>query len=435
MIRFIHAADIHLDSPMLGIDSDNARIDPNIYRMSTRIALSNLIDFAIREKVDFISLGGDNYDGNWDSYQTGLYFLEQISRLGDIPVVSITGNHDAANKMTLNLTFPKNFKQLSVDNPEVYEIIKGVRIVGQGFKDQQEKSNIVASYPRLDGSGIKIGLLHTSLDGKPGHANYAPCTIDDLRAKQYHFWGLGHIHKHSWETGEGDLPILFPGNIQGRHIRETGEKGAWLITLDDNGVLINKHFEALDVTRWENIVLDISDLNNCDDLWQRCGVEMTRQKQKAGNRSLAIRVQITGASQIHYDLLNRRKGEEDGILSEIQRVASSAAPQKIWVEKVVLRSGPPLVDFNVGPAMKYLEDFIKDTVSSEPWIHEFLKTDEISKLKNQIYNFKDFEEQAGLESIFNADSIRSIIQEIPAELKSHLIKSRVSQDDKSLIED
>ena len=189
MIRFIHAADIHLDSPMLGIDSDNARIDPNIYRMSTRIALSNLIDFAIREKVDFITLGGDNYDGNWDSYQTGLYFLEQISRLGDIPVVSITGNHDAANKMTLNLTFPKNFKQLSVDGPEVYEIVHGVRIVGQGFKDQKEKRNIVATYPRLDGSGIKIGLLHTSLDGKPGHANYAPCTLDDLRAKNYHFWG------------------------------------------------------------------------------------------------------------------------------------------------------------------------------------------------------------------------------------------------------
>ena len=150
---------------------------------------------------------------------------------------------------------------------------------------------------------------------------------------------------------------------------------------------------------------------------------------------MVLRVQITGASQIHYDLLNGRKGEEDGILSEIQRVASSAAPQKIWVEKVVLRSGPPLVDFNVGPAMSYLEDFIQDTVSSEPWIQEFLKTDEISKLKPQIYNFKDSEEQAGLESIFNADSLRSIIQEIPAELKSHLLKSRVSQDDKSLIED
>ena len=85
--------------------------------------------------------------------------------------------------------------------------------------------------------------------------------------------------------------------------------------------------------------------------------------------------------------------------------------------------------------MSYLEDFIQDTVSSEPWIQEFLKTDEISKLKPQIYNFKDSEEQAGLESIFNADSLRSIIQEIPAELKSHLLKSRVSQDDKSLIED
>ena len=436
MIRFIHAADIHLDSPMRGIDSALAGIDSKIYRSSTRLALINLINFANKEKVDFVTLGGDNYDGDWDSFQTGLFFLEQMSGLGTIPVVSITGNHDAANKMTLNLKFPRNFKQLDVDSPEVYEVIDGVRVIGQGFKNQKEDRNLVKEYPQLDGRGIKIGLLHTSLDGKEGHGCYAPCTIDDLRSRHYHFWGLGHIHKHSWELPPGDLPILFPGNIQGRHIRETGPKGAWLITMDDHGNMVESHFEPLDVTRWELATIDISPMERLEELWNQCGIELTRLRNLAGERTLATRFEIQGFSDLHYDLheIKSKKYDEDGIQAQIQSEANTVAQKKIWVEKVKLSTGPPVNEEMNVPAMAYLHEFINEKANSDEWIQKFMASDEITKLKQQVDIFPAHE-AAEMAALFDAEFIRGLMHEVPSTLKTHLNSNSLVKDEILKVED
>ncbi|MFM7594205.1 MAG: exonuclease SbcCD subunit D [Isosphaeraceae bacterium] len=424
MIRFIHAADIHLDSPMRGIDSASAQIDPDLYRKSTRIALKNLVDFAINEKVDFLTLGGDNYDGDWDNYETGLYFQGQIARLGKIPVVALKGNHDAASKMTLRLHLPGNFKMLADDKPEVYEILPGIRVIGQGFGDPAETRNLAAEYPRLDGSGIKIGLLHTSLDGRDGHANYAPCHIDDLRLKHYHFWGLGHIHKHSWEERGGESPILFPGNLQGRHIKESGPKGAWLITLDDDGNCIEKSFVELDVTRWHQIDVNISGIENSDDFFNACERKFTELNLESPERIMAVRVRASGRSELHFALLALQEMRDNALLANVQSAAINAAPGRIWVEKVELASAMPETVQRLKPAaMTFLQDFINTSVLNDDWISSYLASDEIDRLRNNVGYFTDNETVKELMKNFEPALIQEFISEIPEILEMKLARN------------
>ncbi len=428
MIRFIHAADIHLDSPMRGIDSSVAKIDPVVYRESTRIAFRNLIDYASDNNIDFLTLGGDNYDGNWDNYETGLYFQGQIARLGKIPVVSISGNHDAASKITLRLHMPGNFTMLDNEKPQVIEIIPGVRIAGQGFRDQMESRNLAEKYPTLDGGGIKIGLLHTSLDGREGHARYAPCQLDDLRLRHYHFWGLGHIHKHSWEERPGDPPILFPGNLQGRHIRETGPKGAWLITMDDEGQCVNKEFLEFDVTRWELIEISINQLENLDDFFKSCEKAFTRRNLELPNKIMAVRVRVTGRSELHHSLLAMREMRDNALLANVQSAATNAAPGRIWVEKVELASGLPETAQRIKPAaLTFLQDFIHNSVLETGWVEKYLGSDEITRLRQNIGYFAEPETVSELLQNLSPEMIRELIAEIPEILEMKLGRSQADE--------
>ncbi len=420
MIRFIHAADIHLDSPMRGIDSEAAGIDAAVYRSSTREALKNLVDYAIRQDVHFITLGGDNYDGDWDGYGTGRFFLDQMSRLDKIKVVSITGNHDAQNRMTYSLSYPDNFHMLNVENPEVFEVMDGVRIVGQGFKEKEELRNLAEGYPRLEGGGVKIGLLHTSLDGRATeHRTYAPCNVDDLKRKHYHFWGLGHIHKQGWMNQSGDAPILFPGNLQGRHSKETGPKGAYLIELNDDGSLHSEHFEAMDVSRWEEVEIDTSKLTQIDELWNECKSTLKKVYQDVNPRQLAVRVVMKGQTEIHQKLIGLKEFGGNKLLQEMQQQATYAARGKIWVEKVELKTSP-----NAGAIQVQVPDFLTSFLNKEciqeEWIQKFLQDQEA--LKKKITDVRNESEVSELMSLLEPDSIRELLREIPEYLEAELVQ-------------
>jgi len=425
MIRFIHAADIHLDSLMRGLDTKLADIDPSVFRLSTRKALKNLVDWAVAENVDFVTLGGDNYDGDWRDHQTGLYFAQQMARLGSIPVVSITGNHDAQSKITRTLRLPPTFHRLSEETPEIYQVIPGVRIVGQGFKNQSESRNLARGYPDLDGVGIKIGLLHTSLAGgkRDGHDDYAPCSLDDLRFKHYHFWGLGHIHKHSWEALKGDVPILFPGNLQGRHIRETGPKGAYLIKLDDDGSFISEEFKPLDETRWEELLVNIGPFDSIDELWSHCEREFRAMAEQAGGRVLAVRLRIEGVSRIHKEILKMQSGAEDALLAELQNAANMLTPGLIWVEHVQVSSHSPVQIGHATQAMRTLREFIQTKAMADSWLDEFLEMKELKQLRNQASYFREADQAEMMGLLFDKKEIAMMLAEIPELLEVRLNSS------------
>jgi DNA repair exonuclease SbcCD nuclease subunit len=118
MIRFLHAADIHLDSPLTGLERyEGAPVEE--LRGATRRALENLVELAIERELDFVLIAGDLYDGDWKDHNTGLFFVDRMNRLREaaIPVVIISGNHDAANRMTRSLRRPDTWNCSATSEP------------------------------------------------------------------------------------------------------------------------------------------------------------------------------------------------------------------------------------------------------------------------------------------------------------------------------
>ena len=241
MFTFLHAADIHLDSPLKGLERyEGAPVEE--IRGATRRALENLVAVAIDQEVSFVLVAGDLYDGDWKDHNTGLFFVKQVAKLREagIPVYVISGNHDAANQMTRSLRLPKNpdGSAVMLSSKEVDTIVLanlGVAIHGRGFLEARISENVIEQFPRSRTGLFNIGLLHTSLESESDseHARYAPCKVADLVAKEYDYWALGHIHQRRIQHQQPC--IAFSGNVQGRHARELGAKGCHLVTVDDRG--------------------------------------------------------------------------------------------------------------------------------------------------------------------------------------------------------
>jgi DNA repair exonuclease SbcCD nuclease subunit len=216
--RFLHAADIHLDSPLKGLAGQEGNAAERV-RTATREAFYQLVSLAIEEKVDFLIIAGDLYDGDWRDYKTGLYFVAQIGRLNkaDIPVYLLHGNHDAESQITKRLDLPDNVHVFSTRKPETFEM-GDLRLAlhGQSFRTRDMKDNLVPDYPAPVSDTFNIGVLHTGLGGMGGHANYAPCSLDDLVNNGYDYWALGHVHQFALLHERPH--VVFPGNLQGRHV-------------------------------------------------------------------------------------------------------------------------------------------------------------------------------------------------------------------------
>ena len=249
MFSFLHAADIHLDSPLKGLEEyQDAPLEQ--IRIAARRAFDNLVDLAVEEKVAFVLLAGDLYDGDWKDYNTGIYFLSRMGRLQDagIRVFMVSGNHDAASQITRSLRLPGNVTLFPYRHAGTHILDDyGVALYGQSFSDRSVTADLTGNYPQGNPAFFNIGLLHTSLNGRTGHEPYAPCTLDALRSKGYQYWALGHVHQR--EEVSSDPWVVFPGTIQGRHIRETGSKGCTLVRVQDERVVSVEHRE-LDVLRW-----------------------------------------------------------------------------------------------------------------------------------------------------------------------------------------
>jgi len=335
MFTFLHAADIHLDSPLRGLEG-YADAPVAQLRQATRRAFENLIDLAIEEQVAFILLSGDLYDGDWKDYNTGLFFIDRISRLRkeNIRVFLASGNHDAASQITKGLPLPDNVHLFSTKQPETVTIEPlGVAVHGQGYHTRALAENIARNYPQALPHYLNIGLLHTSLTGRPGHEPYAPCTLDDLKARGYDYWALGHIHQR--EEVSRSPWIVFPGNIQGRHIHEAGAKGATLVRVDEGRIATVEHRD-LDVLRWSLCQVDLTDCATMDIAIDAVRQAMETQQANAEGRPLAIRLQLVGKSPLHAEL-----HRDSATLTEEFR-GLAAGLGEMWLEKVRFATQRPV---------------------------------------------------------------------------------------------
>lgn len=384
MIRFLHAADLHLDSPLRGLERyEGAPVEE--IRGASRRALANLVELAISEKVDFVVLAGDIYDGDWRDVGTGLYFIDQTRRLREagVRVFVLAGNHDAANAMTRTLPYPDNVQIFPHVHPDSFVLDDvGVALHGQSFADRAEPNNLALRYPAAVRGMVNIGVLHTALTGREGHERYAPCMIEDLLTRNYDYWALGHVHQRESVRGDEHPRVEFPGNAQGRTIREPGAKGCLLASVNGRGV--TAEFRELDVLRWERIRVPCDDFACHDDLLAAVTTKLEDVHAGAGGRLLAVRVELTGACRFHDALAARASRLRD----EIRALALPVGGGSIWIERLHVNTSPP----RATPAAAIVgEDAISEIAAvvaeldgDRERLHELLRDDALGTLISRL---------------------------------------------------
>lgn len=368
-MKFIHTADIHLDSPLSGLAAyKDAPAD--LLRTVTRDAFAKLVDVAIEESVDFMVIAGDLYDGTWKDYNTGHFFCREMGRLNkvDIPVYLLFGNHDADSEMTKKLALPTNVHQFESRKPSTFRIeALKVALHGRSYKDAATLENLATGYPDPIAGWLNIGVLHTALGGNAAHANYAPCSVAELNAKGYDYWALGHVHEHA--IVQESPWIVFPGNLQGRHIRETGSRGAVIVTVDDGGVQSVDRL-LVDLLRWHILDVDASSANEMSEVVRLVGQAFERLVGSTPEKIfLSVRVCIKGKTAAHGELF----GLESQLREEILGQAASQGIDRLWVEKVRLETQPMSDIGEVGERSDAIAD-LHALLSGAPEDADFLKS-------------------------------------------------------------
>ncbi len=334
--RFVHAADIHLDSPLVGLARQEGQAARRICA-ATREAFDNLVQRTIDEEASFLVVAGDLYDGDWRDYQTGLFFVAGMGRLAQagIPAFLLYGNHDAESRITRRLMLPDNVRAFSARKAETFEIDElGVALHGRSYQQRDTRENLAACYPPPKPGAFNIGVLHTALDGRPHHDPYAPCTLQELIAKGYDYWALGHVHQY--EVIHENPHVVFPGNLQGRHIREAGEKGACLVTVEEGEVAALERL-PVDVVRWARVEVSADGCDRLSAMEDRVRTAIREAvSRQADGRLLACRIEIAGASKLHDRLL----ASQEDLLAEARAAALALGDEAAWIERLVVATEP-----------------------------------------------------------------------------------------------
>lgn len=330
IFRFVHAADVHLDSPLRSL----ALRDPalgNLIGNATRQAFVRIIDLCLDEQVDALLLVGDLYDGDQTSMKTARFLAEQLRRLheADIRVFIIRGNHDALSRISKELTLPDSVK-LFGGRAEVIAIERGsgqfpVAIHGLSFAQPHAPESLLGKYrPPVEGA-VNIGLMHTSLAGAPGHDLYAPCSLADLQGTGFRYWALGHVHKRS--VVEGGCAIVMPGMPQGRDINEAGAKSVTLVTIgDDRSIRIEERVTS--IAQFERVAVDATGIDDWRDLVTALARALEQARGDVASEHLVARLRVTGTTPLAW----RIRRDLDLLKTEADDRASVIGNS--WVEKL-----------------------------------------------------------------------------------------------------
>jgi DNA repair exonuclease SbcCD nuclease subunit len=376
-MKFLHCADLHIDSPLAGLPSYEGAPTDEI-RGAARRAFENLVATAIDAEVTAVLVAGDLLDGDRDDFNTATFVYRQFRRLVDagIGVFVVYGNHDADSKISRRLPPPEGVTVFGSASPETVRLESiGLCIHGQSYPNPRVSQNLAASFPAAVGGLCNVGLLHTSMAGREGpHERYAPCTEGELVARGYQYWALGHIHQQ-YIGHHDDCWVVYPGNLQGRHARELGPKGACLVTYDESGVTAVEPLE-FDVVRWEVGEVDVSQCSEYVEATTAVA-EAVESLSMNTERTLALRLIVTGSSPVASALLARRE--------EFLATVRAAAPSSVYIEKLLLEASPPASADNeareaqeaqeaneavVGEAVAAVGEFVRRVAADERQVAE-----------------------------------------------------------------
>ncbi|MDE0126287.1 MAG: DNA repair exonuclease [Bryobacterales bacterium] len=338
--RFVHAADLHLDSPFTGLASRTPEQVSKSLRQATFDAYDNIVELCISEGVDALLIAGDVYDGADRSLRAQRWFIDGLNRLHQAGIRSFVchGNHDPLDGWEARLTYPPSchrfgseFQAVPIfeDDP-AHAVVHGV-----SYPTRNVKSNLIRRLGPVDSQSFNIGLLHANVDNDASHMAYAPCSLNDLAVTGIDYWALGHVHTRQVLNAQSPTAV-YPGNPQGRHLNETGPRGAYLVSIDESGRPY-LDFRSVDTIRWERISIDIADAdteqNLLDELHQRVGESL----EQAEGRSLVLRMTLAGHGGLHCFLCQPNAIAD--LLDDINQAWAQLDPFA-WCERIEDRTAP-----------------------------------------------------------------------------------------------
>ncbi|WP_223700810.1 metallophosphoesterase family protein [Sutcliffiella deserti] len=390
-IRFIHAADLHLDSPFKGLNYLPNELFERV-RASTFDAFTRVVDVALEERVDFLLLAGDLFDLEQRSLLAQAKLREEFLRLAkfDIPVYVIHGNHDYITERQQRFRYPDNvhiFGETVAAVPFIKNGIPAANIYGFSYSTRHILHNRTSEYQKQDNVPYHIGLLHGNLSGREDHDPYAPFSISDLLAKDFQYWALGHIHKR--EILHPEPPIVYPGNIQGRNKKEIGEKGCYLVELSNQKPKLT--FIKTSKILWENMDLSIRDLQTMDELLQKAK-EIYDENRKSLKGTL-LHLTLTGSGPL-FSLL-----QEESQLEDLKLFLNEREPEKEDFQYVYSLTNHTTPEYSKESLKKkpFYEDFYKileENANIDPFLTSLFQH---SDARGYLEPFHQTEKQAILE--------------------------------------
>ncbi|WP_417275110.1 metallophosphoesterase family protein [Celeribacter halophilus] len=330
MIKILHTADIHLDSPLRSLALRDAELRETVMAAS-RKAFSRLVDVALSEQVSALLIAGDLFDGRERSARTGAYLTGELDRLrtAGIKVFYIKGNHDAENPITGSLDLPDNVHVFDARGGKV-QLTDEVWVHGVSFAQKHAPDSLLPRFQPPVAGAVNIAMLHSSLAGAEGHDVYAPCHVADLCAMGFDYWALGHIHKRQVHS---EAPwVVMPGIPQGRDIGEAGPKSASLLTIERGGITVAE--VPTSVVEFQHSTLDISGAEDDDALRRMLRAHLSELRQSISAPTGVVRLTLTGQSKRYWQILRDRDVWTEQ-LGDMMRAAGD-----LWLDKLVLDIAP-----------------------------------------------------------------------------------------------
>jgi exonuclease SbcD len=334
MFRFLHTGDLHLDSPFVGLSTQAPESVSSVLREATLESWKRVVNTALEERVDFFLVAGDAFENANRTLRGQLRFrdgLGELARAG-IPSFIVTGNHDHTSGWVPTGDWPElayQFPTNHVDSrPVIRDDVEIARVYGIGYRVRDVSTNLAAKFRRGRDVPFAVGLLHANVGGDTSAGNYAPCSMDDLRAADMDYWALGHIHRHRI-LHKAQPTVVYCGNPQGRDPGEADPRGCYVVTVDD-ARRVTPEFRAADSVRWQLLDVSIEGLDTDEALIDRVAGAVDEARTKA-DRSVVARVRLTGRGQIHRTLT--RKGVLEDVLGVVRERLGEATPFA-WVESV-----------------------------------------------------------------------------------------------------
>ncbi|KDE87082.1 metallophosphatase [Oenococcus oeni] len=299
-MKFIHAADTHLGNPISGIDR-KINLPEEVKKqiaLATFTAFSNVIKLAVDRHVDFVLFPGDLFDSSQQSAYLYNFLNQQFQNLKEAGIEAFIsfGNHDFQSDVENDFIWPENVHAFPKSKAKTFFHDswdgKRVAITGTSFAVRNPQESLVPLYPSRDQSATyQIGMYHGS-QGNSSANNYAPFSVGDLQALNYDYWALGHIHVR--QVLSKNPAIVYSGDPQGLDLTETGEKGVYFVSDENDQGGLTAEFVPCSSFVFDSFELSINDqsaISNISDLIVQELLSLNHKKMSLN----AIRVNLSAS--------------------------------------------------------------------------------------------------------------------------------------------